>query len=234
MPQRIPRTIDAFATYLITSNAYMLDGAPVKNWMRLGWTQAEMTQWTGFVTLWSPLYTKYSDKKGSRTTVITEQLHEIIGRCVNLDKTCRVLDRVAASPNVTIPDMETLHIKKGVLQDTTASRKKSGITENVVAALQALGGGDFSIKCRTSHDTKHASIAKDADSVQYIYLVGDTAPNSASDKGLTKEISTKASFILKTGTDNAKKDLFIFFRWYNTKHPELAGPWSALQTMVVL
>lgn len=231
---RIPRTIDEFNTYITTTVGYMLAGSPTNNWTRLGWLQPEMTKWSGLLAQWTPLYLKYSDKKGSRTTAIKDTLLDIIEQTVTSDKSGRLLDRVAASPNVTIFDMETLHIKRGVLQDTTASRKQTAVSETVVSSLQPVGGGDIAIKCRTSHDSKNASIAEDADSVQYVYLVGDTAPAGASEKGLTKEISTKSSFTLKVGSENAKKNLYIYFRWYHTKYPDLAGSWSALQTVAIL
>ena len=230
---RIPRTIDEFNPYIVNTNAYLLAGTPT-NWSRLGWVQGEMTQWTGFVTLWNPLYPKYADKKGSRTTAIKDQLLLIIKQCITLDKTNHLLDRIAASPNATIIDMETFHIKKGVLQDVVHTQMRSSNSESIVAALQPLGGGDVSIKCRTSHDSKRGSIADGADSVQYVFQVGGTAPTGADDAGLNKEISTHASFTLNLGTSASEKKLYIFFRWYNTKHPDLAGPWCSLQTTLVL
>jgi hypothetical protein len=47
-------------------------------------------------------------------------------------------------------------------------------------------------------------------------------------------ISTKGAFMLQGGVECEGKRLYIYFRWYNTKHPDIAGPWSQLQTTIVL
>lgn len=167
---RIPRMIDGFNPFIINTNTYMLAGTP-PNWQRAGWVQAEMTLWTGYSTSWAPLYAKYSDKKGSRTTAIKDQLHLIIKQCIALDKSNHLLDRIAASAAVTITDMETFHIKKGVLQATKALGKHTVISDAVVVALQPIGGGNISVKCRTGHDSKRPSIAAGSNSVQYAYQV---------------------------------------------------------------
>jgi hypothetical protein len=218
---------------MTNTNAYMLAGTPT-NWSRLGWQQAEMTQWTGFNTQWAPLYAKYSDKKGSRTTAITEQLHLIIKQCIALDKTNHLLDRIAASPNATIIDLETFRIKKGLLQDNSHTQRRAEIAESLVVGLQVLGGGDIAVKCRTSHDSKRSSLADGADCVQYAYQVGGSAPVNVDDAGLRKETSTHAAFTLHLGQANSGKTLYIFFRWYNTKHPALAAHWNAMQTLLVV
>jgi len=228
---RIPRRIDDFNPYLINTNAYLLSGVPT-NAERLGLLVAETAKWGSFIAAWTPLYIKYSDKKNSRTTAVKDQLMEIINQCVDFDQTSHILDRIASSPNVSIVDMETFNIKKGVLQKTTRSVPTTPISETVIAAVQPLGGGSVSVKCHNS--SSRASIIEDADSVQYVYQVDDTPPASADAPGLIKEISTKAAFTLALGAASSAKRLYIYFRWYNTKHPELASPWSAMLTTLIL
>ena len=227
---RIPRGIDGFNLYIITTCAFLMAGMPV-NADRLGILPDEATKWQAFLAEWTPLYAKYSDKKNSRTTAVKDQLVDIIDRCVMLDQTCHILDRIAASPNVTIVDMETFNIKKGVLQKGTRSTSTTPISESVNAALQMLGGGSFAVKCHNS--TSRASIVEGGDSVQYAYLIGTTPPESVKAPGLTKDLSTKAAFTLPLGPENVGKYLYIYFRWNNTKHPELAGPWCTLQTVLI-
>lgn len=229
---RIPRGIDSFNPYVINTSAYLLAGGTPTNAERLGILPAENDQWTGFLTDWNPLYAKYSDKKNGRTTAVKDQLLAIIDQCVLLDQTSHILDRIAASPNVSIVDMETFNIKKGVLQKTTRSFSNTPISETPIVAVQPLGGGSLAIKCHSS--TSRASILDGADSVQYVFLVGDTPPASADVQGLSKEISTKASFTLALGTGTSAKNLYIYFRWYNTKHPELSSPWSAMISTLIL
>ena len=228
---RIPRGIDGFNLYIITTCAFLQAGMPV-NADRLGILPEEAAKWQKFLVEWTPLYAKYSDKKNGRTTAVKDQLLDIMDQCIGLDQTNRILDRIAASPNVTIVDMETFNIKKGVLQKGTRTISNTPISEIVNAALQSLGGGSFAVKCHNS--TSRASITDGADSVQYAYLIGTTPPESVVATGLTKDLSTKASFTLALGPENSAKYLYIYFRWYNTKHPELAGPWSGLQTVLIV
>ena len=229
---RIPRTITPFNLYLLLTTTYLQAGIPT-NAERLGISSEEAAGWTALFTQWEPLYAKYADKKNSRTTAIKDQLLVIINECVKLDQTKHLLDRIAASANVTIADMETFNIKKGVLGKPSPTVATAPITKQVIAALIPLGGCSFTIKCRHISGQQPA-IIKGANCVQYHYLVGKTAPTSTKDKMLDKDLSTKASFILKLETDSAGQYLYIYFRWYNTKHPKLAGPWNALQTNLIL
>ena len=139
---------------------------------------------------------------------------------------------IATSPNVTIVDMETFRIKKGALQKTTRSFSNTPISETPIVAVQPLGGGSLAVKCHSI--TSRASIVDGADSVQYVYLVGNTPPSSVEQNGLSKELSTKDAFTLALGADTSAKYLYIYFRWYNTKHPELASPWSAMISTLIL
>jgi len=228
---RIPRRIEKFNPYIANTNAYLLAGTPT-NATRLGLLPAEVTQWTVYATTWPPLYLTYSDKKKSRTTLGKDQLKSIIYQAVDYDQKHHILDRIAASPNVTLADLETFNIKKGILPNQIRTVSLKSIGEPVVASVQSLGSGIFAIKCHHSTGTR-ASIFEEADTLQYAYLIGDKAPASADDPGLTKEVSTKATFTLKIGAGFTEQHLYIYFRWYNTVHPDLAGPWSNLITILI-
>ena len=229
---RIPRGIDDCSQYLVSTNNYLDSGSP-NNAERLGILPEETVKWSGFTNRYLPLYLLYSDKKNSRTTAIKNQLLSIIDEVANFDQRCHLLDRIAASPNVTIADMSTFNIKKGVLQKTTRSVATTPLTNQVAASIQPLGGGSVNIKCRNL-SSERAAIDEGANCVQYAFKVGDTAPVSADAENLRREISTKAFFVLALGPGSSAKNLYIYFRWYNTKHPELAGPWSALMTTLIL
>lgn len=230
---RIPRTIDEFNRYMVNTDAYLLEGTPVTNGIRLGLLETEITQWSAFKTDWIALYVKYSDETNTRTKAIRDKLVKLMDDIVEYDLKNHILDRIAASPNVTIDDLEIFHIKKGALQKTARTTTNTGIHENVTVTLQPLGGGLISVKCY-SITGQRAAIFEDADCVQYAYLIGDTPPVSSLDPGLIRDLSTKASFTLSLGSDQAKKMLYIYFRWYNTHHPDLAGPWSAMQNTVII
>lgn len=229
---RIPRSINDFNSYIINTNAYLLAATPT-NASRLGITVPETTQWTAFVTQWTPLYAKYSDKKNSRTTSVKDQLLSIIKKCVDLDKANHILDRIASSTAVTIVDMEVFNIKKGVLQKIARTTLVAHIEETVVAGIQPLGGGSVAIKCHSTTGSRPAIYAG-ADCVQYMYQIDSGIPTLANASAMEKGLSSRASFTLSLGLENSGKNLDIYFRWYNTKHPELAGPWSTHQTTLIL
>lgn len=229
---RMPRGIDPFNLYFVNAVSYLQDGTPT-NAERLGIVPEEVTKLAAFLAGWLPLYGKYSDKKKSRTTSIKDQLLVLIDNVVTFDQTNHILDRIAASLNVTVDDLETFNIKKGVLQKSPSSAGSNPIGEQVTVTMQPLGGGMMSIKCY-SMTGQRAGIGEGADCVQYLYQVGDAAPVSAEVAGLIKDLSPKAVFTLLLGAASSTKTLYIYFRWFNTRHPEIAGPWSGLQIAVIV
>lgn len=229
---RIPRGIDDCSQYLISTSNYLAAGTPT-NAERLGILPEEAVKWSGYKNKYAPLYLLYSDKKNSRTTAVKDQLLSIIDEVTDFDHTSHLLDRIAASPNVTIADMSTFNIKKGVLQKTTRTVPTTPLTNQVAAAIQPIGGGSVNIKCRNVSGER-AAIDEGANCVQYAYMVGEKAPVSADAENLKHEISTRASFVLALGSASSAQNLYIYFRWYHTKHADLAGPWSALMTTLIL
>jgi len=229
---RIPRSIDGFNIYLTGTNGYLIAGGRETNAVRLGILPTEVEHWSGNFAKWTELYQKYCDKKNSRTTAVIEQLNLIMADTIEFDRTHHILDRIAASPNVTVTDLTTFNIKKGLLEKTTRSSSVTQITEMVVPSIQLVGGGVLAVKCRCATG-ESASIIEGTDCVQYRYKVGTTAPLSVEEEGLKSDLSTRASFNLNVGAENTGKNLYIYFRWYNTKRPNLAGPWSPLSTSLI-
>ena len=229
---RIPRGIDDFNTYITNTSAYLLAGTPT-NAERLSILPTESAQWKVFADKWSPDYQKYTDKNNSRTIAVRSKLLQIINDTIEYDQKNRILDRIAASPNVEIEDLGVFNINISILQKSKRSVSMTPISEAVTVTMQLLGGGSVNIKCYSTTGQRSA-IYSDADCVQYLYMVADTPPASADAPGLMKEISTRATFTLSLGSGSSAKNLYIYFRWYCTKHPELAGPWSALQTSLIL
>jgi len=230
---RIPRLISTFNPYIINTSKYFIDGTPVNNATRLGLTEAEVKHWTELAEEWLPLYKLYIDKKNSRTVAVKNQLLHIIQETVELDRTNHILDRIGASTQATIEDAGVFRIKKGITAKKTRTIPQTPITEQVVASIKFIGGGSVKVKCCSS-TAQRAGIYRDADSVECLFAVGHTPPDSAQAPGLQKELSTKATFILPLGPEHSGEYLYIYFRWYSTRHPHLAGPWSSLQTVLVL
>ena len=227
---RTPRGIDSFNKYIVSVADYLQEGAPTTHAARLGITEEELKFILAILASWTLLYKLYGDKKNSRTTAVIDQLHDKIEQFVNYDQEHHLLDRIASSPNATIVDMETFNIRNGALQRSARTTTAKPITEAVSAILETVGGGMIAVKCYNTESAR-PSIFSDSDCVQFAYIVGNTPPASVLASGLTQGLSSKASFTISTGADNGGKNLYIFFRWYNSRHPELAGPWCAMITI---
>jgi len=230
---RIPRLISTFNSYIGNTSAHLAANSRENNATRLGLTEAEAARWAELYKEWKSLYLLYSDKTNSRTISVKNNLLLIIDKVVMFDRTNHILDRIASSGRATIEDAGVFRIKKGITAKKNHSKPQVSISEPVFAAFRQLGGGMMQVRCHSSSSNR-ASIYGNADCVQFLYCVGDTPPTSAGDAGLSKDLSSKAIFVLPTGAESSGKYLYIYFRWYNTRHPLLAGPWSGLQRALIL
>lgn len=227
---RISRSPGPFNTYINHAVPYLKDGAPVKNAERLGIQEDEVTDLEKLLTEWSGLWNLYSDKKGSRTTNVTDQIYGKIDEMIEFDKTHHFLDRIASSMNVTIEDLNVFNIGSGRQQRGTSRSTIKSISDSVMPTLEQLGGAVVSIKCY-SVESARPCIQSAANCVQIAYRVGGAAPLSPNDEDLKRNSSTRASFNYEFGPENSGKQLFIYFRWFNTVHPEIAGPWSTVYNL---
>lgn len=227
----IPTTISLFDPYIRNSNDYLRQGTPTTNAERLGVPTEQLTVWKGILDKWTPLYSKYSDKVNLRTNAITSELYDTIETAINFEKETLMFAHIAISPNVTTADLETFGIHR-VIPKSSRSIPQNPITEQVDTTLQPIGGGAVLIKCYSGG--KRTSIHEDANCVQYRYTIGAIPPTSPIDTNLMVNQSTKSTFTLNTGAENTGLRLYIYFRWFNTKHPELAGPWSDLESTLIL
>ncbi|MDR3652299.1 MAG: hypothetical protein P4L34_04930 [Paludibacter sp.] len=230
---RIPRLISTFNQYIFNTSSYLAAGTPVNNATRLGLTEAEANSWAKLAEEWKPLFNLYSNKKISRTVAIKDQLMNIIRKTVELDRTNHILTRIGASTQVTIEDMGIFRIKQGMGTKRNHTIPQTPISEQVSVTLQPIGGGIMRVKCYGTSSVR-AGITRNADSVQFLYRVGKTPPTSADEAGLSKDLSSKAIFMLSLGADSSGNYLYIYFRWYNMRHPKLAGPWSSLNITAIL
>jgi len=236
---RIPRSINELDNYLVSTSSYLSTPLPVTdgatfatNGERLGLLPAEITQWKAFEAEWTPLFPMYKDVMNSRTRAIRNNLLLIVDKVVAYDQANHILDRIAASPNATLYDLGVFNINGGVLPKATRTVPTTAIREPVSVTFQVLGGAIMAIKCYSTTGAR-AAIYSEADSVQYLFQTG-TPPASVNEDSLKSGLSTKATFNLALNPDSKGKYLYIYFRWYNTRHPELSGPWSELQTAMIV
>src|ERR1035437_2383713 len=118
-----------FHTYINNTTIYLSANANA-NATRFGWTTAEVASWVGFNTIDGNIYPTWSNKK-LRTTDMTNNLKLNIQNCHALNKTNKLLDRIAASPSATLMDLEVFGIKKGALASSTATQKTGSINDAV-------------------------------------------------------------------------------------------------------
>ncbi len=236
----ISRSIDEFNTYLLRTAAYLLLGTPT-NWSRFGWSSTENAQWQAFLTAWRPLYALYSDKKGGYTTGIRDQLLQIIEDCINLCNTNHLLLSIQATRNVTITDLQTFNLPTDEVTGETPHHITARIapaTDLVYPTLKPMGGGVVRCKCFTeAAQSGRAHKLEGFDIVEYRYEIIAQGAALPTDPSLTTLIgghSSRASFLLPTGTNNGGKVLVIFFRWAHSKHPNLDGPWSVCAITTIL
>lgn len=230
---RIPISIKPFNGFANCAINYLTEGTPETNAVRLGIQDSDLQVLVALRDRWNPLFALYENKRSSRTLLVTDQLHAIIADWKAYDKEHHLLDRIAASPNVTVTDLSTFNIKSGPLAKPNHSRPTKPITTLVLPEIKQLGGGTLELKCANSDDNRIA-IIEDASQVEVRYQVGPTAPTSASDPMLRQTASTHARFSLDLGAENSGKTAYLYFRWINSKYPALAGPWSNLSSVFIL
>jgi hypothetical protein len=130
---------------------------------------------------------------------------------------------------------------------------KEPITEVCYGRPKEMGGGIIKIPCSTSSDIKRACLAKNADGVMIAYSVIDPgdlvnrklsgaspetegkipAPETA-EKCHIKQVQMGATITLNLGSNDKGKQIFLYLRWYNFKHPELSGPYGELITLLII
>ncbi|WP_163714380.1 hypothetical protein [Mangrovibacterium lignilyticum] len=230
---RIPRSFEAFSAYIAQTDDYLLQGEPQTNASRLGLLQHEVDEWHAVRKKWDTLYPLYENKHVSRTILVTAQLHELIGRMKRYNSAHNLLNRIAASPESTVTDLSVFNIKSGPLAKQSKSRPIQPIDALVLPNFKLIGGGELIVKCHNDK-TMQIAIIKDAEFVEYLFCADNEPPPSLTDKRLDRGFSPRAMFIIALGAENSGLYANFYFRWINSKYPELAGPWSQLYRTLIL
>jgi len=228
----IPTKIEDYNPYSHTTSTFLMEGGTTKNYERLGISLEVANGWVAINTKWKTPFEKYMDKYQQRTPAVIDELMTIIADAQQFDMDNKLLARIAISPNATVNDFEIFNIRDGQRKGRTRTKPQLAITTQVDAQLQPLGGGSVKVKCYASGS--RPSIPDPGDSVQFRYMTGNTAPTSAEDSNLKMSFHTRSSFILSTGDNNVGLRLFIYFRWFNTRHQDIVGPWSKLESTIIL
>jgi hypothetical protein len=125
--------------------------------------------------------------------------------------------------NSAVTDQQRAAMGLTIPSDTHSPRPKIETVPSVI--LKAVGGGAIRVECRVEHDSSRASMHPDADVVEISYKIGEPAPANPSETNQIKN-STRGSFIMELGAENAGKHLFCFARWVNESNNSKSGLWS--------
>jgi hypothetical protein len=231
---RIPQTIPEFNDYINNTDDYLLAGTPT-NRERLGLSISNGTDWHDKRVFWrDTLYPKYIDPLQS-TSAVKTQVRDFMADFRTFGNP--LLNIMVADPDANSNDEAVF---KFVITPAAPSTPTTPITDPVAYETMSLNGGLVEFVCRPAHDSKHPSKHPESDSIQLAYLLqendGPASPNPNPDPGgeipdpdtaaMQKELFTKAVFIKSFGVLSKGKLLICYLRWYNTKHPNLAGPWT--------
>lgn len=230
MPARVPKNAAEFNDYLLSTDNFLqaISSGIIHNWERLQLSQQNADDWHARRLLWEPLYAKKQDP-AQRTKIVNAEVTTFIKDFKIFS--ANILDKIAGSDNATEADAIMFNVVLSG-QQKAPSHPTTPITEQCVISIEPLGGAEFKLSFRTSTDTGKPSLAEGADSVLFALQVGGTAPESADDIE-EKVLSTKATLVQSVDTQNIGQRLYIAQRWYHTKYPDLAGPWSTIQNIMI-
>ena len=99
----IPRDIKGFNQFISQTCAYLILGTPT-NAVRFNWTPAYLSAWQAFLTAWMPLFTLYSNKKESYTSVTKTKLDGIIGNAIIYARTNKLIELIKATASLNADD----------------------------------------------------------------------------------------------------------------------------------
>ena len=228
---RVPKTISEFNSYLTTTDNFLQadsDDGSGTNWKRLGLTDPNQSDWNKKRKDWDKLY-KLHQNKDTKTKTVNDNVKKFMKDFKPFSQ--KILDKIAVSDNAAKQDAIIFNV---VLSGTQKKpeHKHTIITDNCVISVVNVGGGVFKLSVRSTHDSKRASLAPGADSIQIAYKMGDPAPKNADD-GTNKEVITKASITKNIGAVNIGTRFYLYVRWYNTKNPDIASGWSKVYAFTV-
>lgn len=220
---RIPTTISLFNDYINNTEVYLRTNL---NSERLGMIPSEMDAWTNFKNEWNALYQKYSDKEASRTTVITNKLHDVQGNFRTFAQ--RLLNMMAGIRSATEDDAAVLNF---VLTRAEPSRSNTPIDGIPTFSASPIGGGVVKFSVRPAKDSARASILEEASGIEIRYEIGEASGTTSNN--YTFFTSTRSIFNLTLPENSRGKTMSVSARWIVANDQGLSGPWSNVLRVVI-
>jgi len=202
------------------------------NWKRLLLNEGQNIQWQELRKEWAELYKLYSDKRHKRTPEIRDLLLNVKNRFIEFAQPA--LEHIQGVQTAGIADFEVFRIKSGALRDSTPTRHEAPTELLCHARLKNIAGGSISYTCNSDADSKRGS-KEPGYEIQTAYSIlsaGEPAPMNA-EQAQRQQTLTRAKGQLRFGGENLTKILYIWFRWFDPKRPELSGNYGARQSLVI-
>ncbi len=251
---RIPMKLETFITFIVLVDEYLhtiFPGSTDPRGIELGMTTAELAilkDWVIKFVSGDPAHPGIWDlhKNKQKKTQTTRQ--NMVDSQKQFAAFFRpVLTRMSGSALITNDDRDTLNIAHPV---TTHTRPTTPIKAECMIGIRMLGQGKVRFVCKASEDEARASKPEGANAVEIALLsrpvittepdkdnilVSKVRPKSMQGPGEANSVRifTKSIFIIQFPDSELGNDLQLFGRWINTNYPDLAGPWSGLQTVLI-
>jgi len=252
---RISNSPRLFDPYISTTDDRLLaiePGSGLPYWQYLGLSSANATDWHNKRMFWDApvtgLFAQYSNPD-----ISTGSVKKRVKLFINDFRIFAnpLLNLIAASPNASPNDEDIFNLVLNVNRQKP-SHPHTHIADQCFTDWLGGKGGNMKAVSRSSHDTKRASLAERADGVQYAWKIMDTKPNAVESEEAGNETATKLKRGPQNPDDGTKQEFFsgathefifgadkegmylcIWTRWFHSKHPELAGAWSEMQTVLI-
>ena len=172
---------------------------------------------------WNTAYPKSIDKNLTTKTLRDER----DGLIPVIENGMRAIYDDIPQSKLTDADRNTLKLKK---RDTVKTSRPK-INDVPVAKVRGMEGALMEITARTATDSSRPSMHKDADAIEIIYVISDTAPKNINE--YTKSfISSKAKFVIQLDIADAGKTMYCYARWKNNSDNNKSSPWGDAKGMI--
>jgi len=245
---RIPRSLYKFDPYFGILWTYLKEVLPILDITRgehIGMKPSEVTEvgtryakWRSGDPLHPGVYELHilqNNKRGGKRASVLEAQQAFIAFFTP------ILTRISANDILSDENRKVLNI---AIPKHKYTHPTTPISESVYIRHQLMGNGRIQLKCYTASSELRARLPKGANSIQIAYrkdlieleidpethlsIPGKVKRNMIKnvDDGTTRVSFTTASPLWILEGVNAGDFLQFYVRWYNHRHPNLAGPWS--------
>jgi hypothetical protein len=251
---RIPIKLETFIVFIVLIDEYLhaiLAGSTDPRGIELGMTADELLALRAWVKQFisgDPTHPGIWDLHKNKQTKTQTTRQNMVDTKKQFGVFFRpLLVRMSGSALITNGDRDTLNIAHPV---TSHTKPTTPITAECLIGVRRLGQCKLRFVCKASEDEARASKPEGSDAVEIAYnsrpvittepgkepiLAGKVRPKSmmGPSEATNFKTFTRAIFTMQFPDSDLGNDLQLFGRWINTKHPDLAGPWSQLNSVII-